>query len=214
MAYIVAIVVLFLVGLVVMNDLTKKGYFKELESVLELKEFQLQTSGGKAVAVASWKSMKFQIVANYKMLVRQADINFIAEHRFDFSANITPGPALSTAQAGTKVKKGDDEATARPWRVKLTAEEQKIIDERRGTETPVEVPLDKFVVRSNKADVSAKFLQSAEHSEALEALFKEGISEVRFSNQGLTVVKSSFDNSDLLPKQVEKYLTRMKALIG
>lgn len=208
------IAALFLVGVVVMNNMTRKGYLNELEAGLELKEFKLDLSWGQVVVNAIWKGMPFQINAHSRMMVQLTVITYATDHRFDFSGNITPGPGLLAPSAGAQVKKASEEEALRPWRVKLTAEEQKIIDERRGSEAPAEVSLNKFVVRSNKADVTAKYVQNREHSEALEALFKEGVSEVRFSAQGLVLVKNSYDNNDMLPKRVEKYLSKMKALIN
>ncbi|MBQ7567197.1 hypothetical protein IJT17_00150 [bacterium] len=193
---------------------TKKGYLSELESALDLKDFKLQGNFGEAKVTALWKDVPFSIVAFPQFTTKPSDISYSMPYRFGFTAKIAAGPGLNADPAAAK-KKSDDEEELRPWRVRLTAEEQKIIDARRGdTGEATEMPMDKFTITANRADGVTKFLKNEEHSKAAEELLKAGISEIQINMEEIVAIKHGYDNNDMMPKQVETYLKALKSLVS
>lgn len=204
-------VVLVVCGCIVLLSWTKKGYLSELEKALNLKNFQLGGFLGDAKLKATWKDVPFTIEAKPQFSLKPAPIKYSMEYNFGYIATITPGPGLNRSSAA--VKKSGEEDTARPWRVKLTEEEQKIIDSRRGG-AETEATLDKFNVVANQTDGISRFLKDEKHAEAVEALLKAGITSVRIDVDKVEAVKTGYSNSDMMPKQVEKYLTELKKLVS
>ena len=207
----IIVIVVVVCFCIVLLSWTKKGYLSELEKALGLKDFQLGGFLGEAKLSASWKDVPFTIEARPQFSLKPASIKYGMKYNYGFSAVITPGPGLYSKS--TAVKKNEAEETARPWRAKLTAEEQKIIDSRRGG-AETEVVLDKFNVTASQPDGITRFLKNETHAQAVEALLKAGITSVIIDVDKIEAVKTGYSNSDMMSKQVEKYLAELRKLVS
>ena len=210
--YLVALVIFVILACIVMSSQTKKGYLSELEKALGLKDFKMSGFLGDAQLSATWKEIPITIVVRPHLLTKQAPIQYVMNHRFGFAANITAGEGLKNGGAAAAKKTVEDD-TARPWRVKLTEEEQKIIEARRGG-AEAERELNKFNITASAVDVVSKFMKNAEHAKAVEDLLRAGISEVIIDMDKVIAVKKGYSNNDMTHKQVETFLNGLKELIS
>lgn len=210
MSTFVLVAVAVFCGCIVMLSQIKKGCLSELEKALNLKDFVMKGFLGEAKLNAVWKDMPFSIEALPQFTIKPSDIKYSVNYNSGYLATITAGAGL---QSGGAAKKVSEEETARPWRAKLTAEEQRIISSRHGS-SETEKSVDKFNIVSNKPDEVSRFLKNEKRVEAVENLLKSGITAVRIDVDKIVAVKTGYSNSDMAPKQVEKYLTELKKLIS
>lgn len=213
----VAVVVLGLgVGTVWYSTQMKKNYLHELEKELELQKFVMTGSMGKAHVEAVWRGIRIWIDALPTGPSLPSAINYRMEQRSSFTAEIRPGQGLVEEVAAKAKPVKQEEETIRPWRVKLTDEEQAVIDQRRGdptvTTTTPSGPKERFRITSPKPDEVSRYLAQGKRSEEIARMFEEGISLITVGFTDVMVTKSPYGAVDMSPKNVEKRLRELKAL--
>ncbi len=212
---VIGVFILLFAGAAVITSQTKMGYLRDLEKELGIAQFKLTGNLGNAKMTGVWKSCDASLEVKPRIPGTPSDYKMSMVRRGNFAAIITPGVGLSTSKEDPKAKESEEQAV-RPWRVKLTDEEQKIIDQRNNGLTEATIGSDgaqKFNVSSNKTDEVVKFLRNEEHSKALEDLFHNGFSKVEISMSEIVATKMPYYNDDMMPKKVESYLKAMKALV-
>ncbi len=212
---VIVVFMLLFVGAAVITSQTKKGYLRDLEKELGITQFNLAGNLGNAKMTGVWKGCYASLEVKPRIPGTPSDYKLSMARRGNFTAIITPGVGLATAAEDPKAK-AEEEQAVRPWRVKLTDEEQKIIDQRNNGLTEATTGADgaqKFNVSSNKTDEVVKFLKSEEHSKALETLFHYGFCKVEISMSEIIATKLPYVNDDMMSKKVESYLKEMKALV-
>lgn len=192
----------------------KKNYLHELEKELELQKFVMTGSMGKAHVEAVWRGTRIWIDALPSGPGMPSSINYRMEHRSNFTAEIRPGQGLADEVAAKTVVK--EEEVFRPWRVKLTDEEQQVINERRGdpnvtTATPAG-PKERFRITSPKPEQVTTYLGHSTRSNDIAKMFEEGVVMVQVGFTDVVISKSPYGSADMTPKVVEKRLRELKAL--
>ncbi|MGI5844781.1 MAG: hypothetical protein ACOX9B_11450 [Candidatus Xenobium sp.] len=191
----------------------KKANLCELERKLDLQRFELTGGLGKATAAGVWKGTRIWVEALPSGPSLPSAIHYRMEHRSNFTADIRPGPGLAEevrnrASPATQEEKD----TARPWRARLTEEEQAIIDQRRSAATEEAIPKERFRVSSPKADLVAQYLAEGKRSQDIAELFAEGMTLVSVGFTEVTLVKSPYGAVDMTPKVVESRLKTLRDL--
>jgi len=190
----------------------KKANLCELEHGLDLQRFELTGGLGKATVTGVWRGTRIWVEALPSGPSLPSAIHYRMEHRSGFTADIRPGAGLaeefrSRARSATK-----EEDTARPWRARLTEEEQAIIDQRRGATAGEAVPKERFRVSSPKADLVGQYLAEGTRAQDIADLFAEGIAMVSVGYTEVALVKSPYGAVDMTPKVVESRLKCLKGL--
>jgi len=139
-------------------------------------------------------------------------IHYRMEHRSSFTADIRPGAGLAEEIRSRTKSATQEEDTARPWRARLTEEEQAIIDQRRGVVSGEAVPKERFRVSSPKADQVGQYLAQGTRAQDIATLFAEGVAMVQVGFTEVALVKSPYGAVDMTPKVVESRLRLLKSL--
>lgn len=189
----------------------KKNYLHELEKELELQKFSLTGSMGGATVEATWKGSRIWIEALPSGPNLPSCIQYKMEHRSTFTAEIRPGAGLQE-EISAKPEAREEE-TLRPWRAKLTEEEQALIAQRRGDLTAVDTgPKERFRVSSPKPNEVSQYLAQGSRNADIADAFKSGVSMVQVGFTDVVLVKSPYNANDMTPKVVENYLRLLKGL--
>lgn len=215
MVYLI-LIILGIFGSVGYTMLMKKSYLLELQKPLDIKEFQLNYGFGKVSVVGKWKSVPIEITAEPRMSAEPARVVYTLTQQSPFTALIKPGTGFMTKEAAAQKKKSAEEDTARPWRVKLTEEEQAVIDKRRsdtGVGVTTQAPKEKYDITSPKAEDVSKYMAESSVCEALDGLFQAGFASVRIDHLQLVAVKAPYVVSDIAPRAVEQHLKLLRDLL-
>jgi len=190
----------------------KKNYLFELEQGLDLQRFELTGGLGKATVSGVWRGTRIWVEALPSGPSLPSAIHYRMEHRSSFTADIRPGAGLAEEIRNRARPKAEEDDTARPWRARLTEEEQAIIDQRRGVVSGEAVPKERFRVSSPKADQVGQYLAQGTRAQDIAALFAEGIAMVSVGFTEVALVKSPYAAVDMTPKVVESRLRLLRTL--
>ena len=195
----------------------KKNYLHELEKGLELQKFSMTGSMGEAHVEAVWKGSRVWIDALRTAPAMPSAIHYRMEHRSSFTAEIRPGQGLAEEVAARAKAAGPkEEETFRPWRAKLTDEEQALIAQRSGDDSATAVTAagtkERFRISSPKRDQVDQYLAQGGRSDEVARIFEQGIDMVQIGFTDVVLVKSPYSPEDMSPRVVEKRLRELKSL--
>ncbi len=190
----------------------KKNYLFELERGLDLQRFELTGGLGKATVTGVWRGNRIWVEALPSGPSLPSAIHYRMEHRSSFTADIRPGAGLAEEIRLRSQAKVQEDETLRPWRARLTEEEQAIIDQRRGGAREESAPKERFRVSSPKPDQVTQYLAQDTRSQDIAALFAEGVAMVQVGFTEVVLVKSPYGAADMTPKVVESRLRLLKSL--
>ncbi len=193
----------------------KKNYLCELEREVDIQKFNLAGGMGSATVEGVWKGMRIWIEALPSGPAMPSAIHYKMEHRSSFTADIRPGAGLVEDMRGkTKSTSQEDGETLRPWRARLTEEEQAIIDQRHGVGPVVaEGPKERLRISSPKPDQVSQYLGQGSRNEDVTNLFKQGFTLVQIGFTDVVMVKSPYGAVDMTPKVVESRLKTLRSLL-
>ena len=194
----------------------KKNYLHELEKGLELQKFEMSGSMGKALVQGVWKGQRIGVEALPSGPGMPSAIHYKMEHRSSFTAEIRPGSALlEEMSAAGKTQAKEEEETFRPWRARLTDEEQAVLAQRHGEPAAKleEGPRERLRISSPKPDLVNQHLAQGSRHADLVRLFKEGFILVQVDYAEVVLVKSPYDARDMGPKIVESRFRTLKTLL-
>jgi hypothetical protein len=199
----------------------KKGYLLELPEKAGVSDHQVEGMWGRACLTGKWKDRRIQVEALATGPGMPGSVSYRLDARFSFNADIRPGELMLEKMKKPEPKGAQSAASPqesfKPWRAKLTAEEEAEIRRRHGEE-PQAAPAAKaepqlFHITSPTPDEVANFLKDPKKTAALEDLFKEGIGAVCIHLGDVTAIKSPYTSKDDLEvSAVEKRLSKLKIL--
>lgn len=191
----------------------KKNYLHDLERNLEIQQFRMTGGMGSAAVEGVWKGCRIGIEALPSGPSLPSAIHYKMEHRSSFTAEIQPGNLLFQElrdQAAPKVKEPE---TLRPWRARLTEEEQAILDERRGgASEAAQVSRERLRISSPKPELVNQYLAQGTREQDVTTLFKQGFAKIQVDYGEVVLVKSPYTSVDMTPKVVERCLKSLKGL--
>lgn len=194
----------------------KKSYLLELEKDLGISQFNLNAGLGKASISGVWKGCRIVIEAHPSGPSLPSCITYRMDQHSSFTAMIQPGQGVADdiKAKENKDKQEQDEKAVRPWRVKLTKEEQELIDQRRGG-TSEEMPLaarEKLSISSPKPEQLKEYLAKDGHGDLLVDLFNKGVVSVEIDFAEIIMIRTPYTMADLAPKVVEDQLKKLRDL--
>ncbi len=212
---VLAVVATFAAASVWYSTQMKKNYLCELEKEVEIQKFRLTGGLGSATVEGVWRGLRIWIEALPSGPAMPSAIHYKMEHRSTFTADIRPGAGLEEEMRG-KAHPGPKEEsdTARPWRARLTEEEQAIIDQRRGGATVVqEGPKERLKISSPKPDQVTQYLAQGTRNDDVVRLFKQGFVLAQIGFTEVVLVKSPYAALDMTPKVVEARLKMLRSML-
>ncbi len=193
----------------------KKNYLCELEKEVDIQKFIMSGGLGSATVEGVWRSARIWIEALPSGPALPSAIHYKMEHRSSFTADIRPGAGLEE-EMKSKVRGPvqEDGDSARPWRARLTEEEQAIIDQRHGVAPVVqEGPKERLRISSPKPDQVSQYLAQGTRNQDVTNLFKQGFTLVQIGFTEVVMVKSPYGAVDMTPKVVESRLKTLRSLL-
>lgn len=211
------LIITVVVGLYLFKLQMLKGYMVDIGKDLGMLKYDYKSDLGSAKVVAKGVFKNTQITLD-AFLVGPGMPNKLvmsAQHRSTFAAVISPGIglAIEKQEAAAAKKAEETKDDFKPWRPKLTKEEQQVIDSRRKGGTNDDTPKEKFHISSIKMDEVNKFLAEGDRSQVIAGLFDKGIQEIRITFTDVAMDKIPYDETDFNAHKLEAYLNDLKKLV-
>ncbi len=197
------------------STLLKKSNLEVLEKPLDIKQCEMKGVFGKVTFSGVWKRRNIEIVAGTSLPLRPCSLAIKMAHASSFPVEIKPGTGFVAKKEPVKLtprEEKEEKEAVRPWRVKLTAEEQALIDKRReGKADGNQESPDKYAVVSVKPEEASQYIES--RTEAIDALFSAGFNAIYVELEAVRLVQESYDLKNISPAAVTKLLENMVKLL-
>ncbi|MCR5662469.1 MAG: hypothetical protein K6G50_10170 [bacterium] len=193
----------------------KKSDLEVIEKPLDIKQYEIKGVLGSVTVSGVWKRRKIEIIAGTSLPFRPCRLVVKMGHSSTFPVEIKPGTGFVAKNEPVKLtprEEKEEKEAVRPWRVKLTAEEQALIDKRReGKADDKQEAPDKYAVVSVKPEEASSYIES--RTEAIDAILSAGFSAIYVEAEEVRIVHDSYDLKTITPAVVTKYLENMIKLL-
>ena len=213
--WIVGLILFAVVGCLFGSTMIKKSQLEVIERPLDIKQCEIKGVLGKIAVTGVWKRRNIEITAGTSLPFRPCAFAVKMAHSSTFPVEIKPGSGFVAKKEPVKLtprEEKEEKEAVRPWRVKLTAEEQALIDKRREgkTDDKQDAP-DKYAVVSVKPEEASQYVGS--RSEAIDAIFSAGFNAIYVDSEAVRITHDSYDLKEITPAVVTKYLENMVQLL-
>ncbi len=197
------------------STLIKKSNLEVIEKPLDIKQYEMKGVLGSVTVSGIWKRRKIEIIAGTSLPLRPCSLVVKMAHASTFPVEIKPGAGFVAKKEPVKLtprEEKEEKEAVRPWRVKLTAEEQALIDKRReGKADDKQESPDKYAVVSVKPEEASSYIES--RTEAIDDILSAGFNAIYVDAEEVRIVHDAYDLKTITPAVVTKYLENMIKLL-